>query len=148
MSERIESTEIQQLIPHRYPFLLVDAAEDYVEGTSITGLKGVTANEPYFPGHFPGNPVMPGVLMIEAMGQTGAILMSKTLKADPSKVTIFFMGADKVKFRTPVRPGMMLRMPVVVTAARHGVFKFKGEVYADGAKAAQAEFAAKAVEHA
>lgn len=148
MSERIESTEIQQLIPHRYPFLLVDAAEDYVEGTSITGLKGVTANEPFFPGHFPGNPVMPGVLMIEAMGQTGAILMSKTLKADPSKVTIFFMGADKVKFRTPVRPGMMLRMPVVVTAARHGVFKFKGEVYADGAKAAQAEFAAKAVEHA
>ena len=148
MSERIESTEIQQLIPHRYPFLLVDAAEDYVEGTSITGLKGVTANEPFFPGHFPGNPVMPGVLMIEAMGQTGAILMSKTLKADPSKVTIFFMGADKVKFRTPVRPGMMLRMPVVVTAARPGVFKFKGEVYADGAKAAQAEFAAKAVEHA
>ena len=148
MSERIESTEIQQLIPHRYPFLLVDAAEDYVEGTSITGLKGVTANEPFFPGHFPGNPVMPGVLMIEAMGQTGAILMSKTLKADPSKVTIFFMGADKVKFRTPVRPDMMLRMPVVVTAARHGVFKFKGEVYADGAKAAQAEFAAKAVEHA
>jgi 3-hydroxyacyl-[acyl-carrier-protein] dehydratase len=148
MSERIESTEIQQLIPHRYPFLLVDAAEDYVEGTSITGLKGVTANEPFFPGHFPGNPVMPGVLMIEAMGQTGAVLMSKTLKADPAKVTIFFMGADKVKFRTPVRPGMMLRMPVVVTAARHGVFKFKGEVYADGAKAAQAEFAAKAVEHA
>ncbi|WP_300529718.1 3-hydroxyacyl-ACP dehydratase FabZ [Maricaulis sp.] len=148
MSDRIESTEIQQLIPHRYPFLLVDAAEDYVEGTSITGLKGVTANEPFFPGHFPGNPVMPGVLMIEAMGQTGAILMSKTLQADPSKVTIFFMGADKVKFRTPVRPGMMLRMPVVVTAARHGVFKFKGEVYADGAKAAQAEFAAKAVEHA
>lgn len=148
MSERIESTEIQQLIPHRYPFLLVDAAEDYVEGESITGLKGVTANEPFFPGHFPGNPVMPGVLMIEAMGQTGAVLMSKTLSADPSRVTIFFMGADKVKFRTPVRPGMMLRMPVVVTAARHGVFKFKGEVYADGAKAAQAEFAAKAVEHA
>ena len=145
MSERIENDEILKLIPHRYPFLLVDAAEDYVEGESITGLKAVTANEPYFPGHFPGNPVMPGVLMIEAMGQAGAILMSKTLKADPEKVVIFFMGADKVKFRSPVRPGMMLRMPVTVLAARHGVFKFKGEVLADGARAAQAEFAAKAI---
>lgn len=147
MTSRIENAEILTLLPHRYPFLLIDAAEDYVEGQSIIGLKGVTANEPFFPGHFPGNPVMPGVLMIEAMGQTGAVLMSKTLGADPSKVTIFFMGADKVKFRLPVRPGMMLRMPVQVTAARHGVFKFKGEVFADGVKAVQAEFAAKAIEN-
>ena len=145
MGERIENDEVMRLIPHRYPFLLVDAAEDYVEGESLVGLKGVTANEPFFPGHFPGNPVMPGVLMIEAMGQTGAILMSKTLQADPEKVVIFFMGADKVKFRAPVRPGVLLRMPVTVLAARHGVFKFKGEVLADGKRAAQAEFAAKAV---
>ena len=147
MSGRIEHNEILTMLPHRYPFLLIDAAEDYVEGQSITGIKAVTANEPFFPGHFPGNPVMPGVLMIEAMAQAGAVLMYKTLKASPDDATVFFMGVDKVKFRTPVRPGMMLRMPVEVTAARHGVFKFKGEVYADGAKAVQAEFAAKAIEH-
>ena len=147
MSDRIQSAEIQKLLPHRYPFLLVDAAEVYVEGKSITGIKGVTFNEPFFPGHFPGNPVMPGVLMIEAMGQTGAVLMYKTLQATSESATVFFMGADKVKFRTPVRPGMQLRMPVEVTAARHGVFKFKGEVYADGVKAVQAEFSAKAIEN-
>lgn len=147
MSDRIESAEIQTLLPHRYPFLLVDAAEDYVKGESITGIKGVTFNEPFFPGHFPGNPVMPGVLMIEAMGQTGAVLMYKTLGATAADATIFFMGADKVKFRAPVRPGMQLRMPVKVNVARHGVFKFTGEVYADGVKAVQAEFSAKAIEN-
>lgn len=145
MNDRIESAEIQTLLPHRYPFLLIDAAEDYVEGESITGIKGVTFNEPFFPGHFPGNPVMPGVLMIEAMAQAGAVLMYKTLKASPAEATVFFMGADKVKFRAPVRPGMMLRMPVRVNVARHGVFKFSGEVFADGVKAVQADFAAKAM---
>tara|TARA_R110000744_G_scaffold61821_8_gene127755 strand:+ start:48042 stop:48485 length:444 start_codon:yes stop_codon:yes gene_type:complete len=147
VTERIENNEILQLLPHRYPFLLIDAAEDYVEGESITGIKAVTANEPYFPGHFPGNPVMPGVLMIEALGQTGAVLMYKTLKASPESATVFFMGADKVKFRFPVRPGMLLRLHVVVTAARHGVFKFRGEGFADGHKAVQAEFSAKAITH-
>lgn len=147
MSDRIENAEILTLLPHRYPFLLIDAAEDYVAGTSIVGIKGVTANEPFFPGHFPGNPVMPGVLMIEAMGQAGAVLMYKTLGASPESMTIFFMGTDKVRFRAPVRPGMMLRMPVSVTAARHGVFKFKGEVWADGTRAAQADFSAKAIEN-
>lgn len=147
MSDRIETPEIMSLIPHRHPFLLVDAAEDYVEHESITGIKAVTYDEPFFPGHFPNNPVMPGVLMLEALAQTGAILMSKTLQADPAKVTIFFMGCEKVKFRTPVRPGMLLRMPVRVVLARHGVFKFSGEVLADGVRAVQAEFSAKAVFH-
>jgi 3-hydroxyacyl-[acyl-carrier-protein] dehydratase len=147
VSQRIENAEIQTLLPHRYPFLLIDAAEEYVAGQSIIGLKGVTVNEPFFPGHFPGNPVMPGVLMVEAMGQTGAVLMYKTLGAHTSDTTVFFLGADKVKFRAPVRPGMMLRMPVTVTAQRLGVFKFKGEVFADGARVAQAEFSAKAVKN-
>lgn len=145
MSERIENNEILTLLPHRYPFLLVDAAEEYVAGESIVGIKAVTANEPYFPGHFPGNPVMPGVLMLEAMAQSGAVLMYKTLEAKPSDATVFFMGADKVKFRSPVRPGMMLRMPIEVVAIRHGVFKFKGTVFADGVKAVQADFSAKAI---
>jgi len=145
VSERIENNEILTLLPHRYPFLLVDAAEEYVAGESIVGIKAVTANEPYFPGHFPGNPVMPGVLMLEAMAQSGAVLMYKTLEAKPSDATVFFMGADKVKFRSPVRPGMMLRMPIEVVAIRHGVFKFKGTVFADGVKAVQADFSAKAI---
>ena len=81
MSDRIEHNEILKLLPHRYPFLLIDAAEDYRAGESIVGLKAVTANEPFFPGHFPGNPVMPGVLMIEAMAQAGAVLMYKIGRA-------------------------------------------------------------------
>ena len=145
MADRIENNEILALLPHRYPFLLVDAAEDYKAGESIVGIKAVTANEPYFPGHFPGNPVMPGVLMLEAMAQSGAVLMYKTLDAKPEDATVFFMGADKVKFRSPVRPGMMLRMPIEVVAIRHGVFKFKGTVFADGVKAVQADFSAKAI---
>ena len=147
MSDRIEHSELLGILPHRYPFILIDAAEEFVAGKSIVGLKGVTANEPFFPGHFPGNPVMPGVLMLEALAQTGAVLMYKTLDVAPDAATVFFMGTDKVRFRSPVRPGMMLRMPVEVVAARHGVFKFKGEVFADGKRAVQAEFSAKAVEH-
>lgn len=147
MSDRIEHNEILTLLPHRYPFLLIDAAEDYVAGESILGIKAVTANEPFFPGHFPGNPVMPGVLMIEALAQAGAVLMYKTLGVSPDAATVFFMGTDKVRFRSPVRPGMMLRMPVSVVAARHGVFKFKGEVFANGVRAVQAEFSAKAVDN-
>lgn len=147
MSDRIEHNEILRLLPHRYPFLLIDAAEDYQAGKSIVGIKAVTANEPFFPGHFPGNPVMPGVLMIEAMAQAGAVLMYKTLGQAPDTATVYFASADKIRFRAPVRPGMMLRMPVEVTAARHGVFKFKGEVFADGVRAVQAEFSATAVEH-
>lgn len=147
MTERIEHNEILTLLPHRYPFLLIDAAEAYEAGKSIVGIKAVTANEPFFPGHFPGNPVMPGVLMIEALAQAGAVLMYKTLGVAPDAATVFFIGTDRVRFRSPVRPGMMLRMPVEVLATRHGVFKFKGEVFADGKRAVQAEFSAKAVEH-
>jgi 3-hydroxyacyl-[acyl-carrier-protein] dehydratase len=135
------------ILPHRYPFLLVDAAEDIVLGKSIVGFKAVTANEPQFTGHFPGNPIMPGVLMLEALAQTGAILMYKTLEASSDDVTVFFLGADKVKFRSPVRPGMMLRMEVEVILNRHGIFKFTGTVLADGVKAVQADFSAKAIEN-
>mgnify|MGYP003642094454 CR=1 FL=1 len=147
MSDRIEHTEILKLLPHRFPFLLIDAAEDYVPGTSITGIKAVTANEPFFPGHFPGNPVMPGVLMIESMAQTAAVLMYKSLDTSPDLATVFFMSADKIKFRTPVRPGMMLRFNVTVLATRHGVYKFSGEGFADGKRAVEAEFSARAIVH-
>ena len=134
--------EILRRLPHRYPFLLVDRAESYVPGESIVGFKCVSAAEPHFQGHFPENPVMPGVLIIESMAQTGAILMSKTLDADISNTLIYFMGVEQAKFRRPVRPGDVLEMPVEVTANRRGIFKFKGEARVNGVKCADATFSA------
>lgn len=139
---QIGPDEILRRLPHRYPFLLVDRAEAYVPGVSIVGYKCVSAAEPHFQGHFPENPVMPGVLIIEAMAQTGAILMSKTLDADISNTLIYFMGVEQAKFRRPVRPGDVLEMPVEVTANRRGVFKFKGEARVNGVRCADATFSA------
>ncbi|HTI66791.1 MAG TPA: 3-hydroxyacyl-ACP dehydratase FabZ [Caulobacteraceae bacterium] len=143
----IDIAEILRRIPHRYPFLLVDRAEDYRPHQSIVGIKCVTMNEPFFQGHFPENPVMPGVLIIEAIAQTGAVLMSKTLDADVDGKTIFFMSMDNVRFRTPVRPGDVLRMPVEVLRARSDVYKFKGQAFVGDKLAAQVEFAAMVVEN-
>lgn len=138
----IEIGEILARLPHRYPFLLVDRAEAYVAGRSIIGVKCVTVNEPFFPGHFPGNPVMPGVLVIEALAQTGALLMSKTLDVDIARTTIFFMSVDGARFRQPVRPGDVLKLHVEVTRARGDVFKFAGKAMVDDRLAAECEFAA------
>ncbi len=138
----IEMTEILMRIPHRFPFLLIDRAEDYIAHKSITGVKCVTANEPYFQGHFPGNPVMPGVLIVEALGQTGAVLMSKSLNADIEGRTILFISVDNCRFRAPVRPGDVLRMNVEVLRHRSDLFKFHGRAFVNGKVAAEAEFAA------
>jgi 3-hydroxyacyl-[acyl-carrier-protein] dehydratase len=143
----IDIAEILRRIPHRYPFLLVDRAEDYRPHQSIVGIKCVTMNEPFFQGHFPDNPVMPGVLIIEAIAQTGAVLMSKTLDADVEGKTIFFMSMDDVRFRSPVRPGDVLRMPVEVLRARSDVYKFRGQAFVGDKLAAQVEFAAMVVEN-
>lgn len=144
--EEIDFAEVMRRIPHRYPLLLVDRAENYLAHTSITGIKNVTHNEPFFQGHFPGNPVMPGVLIVEALGQTGAVLMSKSLDADVTGKAIFFMSVDGARFRKPVRPGDQLRMKVVVIKHRGDLFKFRGEAFVDGKLAAEAEFAAMVVE--
>jgi len=138
--------EVMQRIPHRYPFLLVDRAEDYQPHKSIVGIKCVTANEPFFQGHFPGNPVMPGVLIIEAIAQAGAVMMSKSLNADVGGKTIFFTSLDNCKFRSPVRPGDVLRMPVEVIRHRGDVFKFKGQAFVGDKIAAEVEFTAMVVE--
>jgi len=143
---RIEMAEILRRIPHRYPFLLIDRAEDYKPHQSITGIKCVTVNEPFFIGHFPGNPVMPGVLIIEAIAQSGAVLMSKSLDADTSGKTIFFTSLDNCKFRQPVRPGDVLRMPVEVLRARGDLFKFRGRAMVDDKVAAEVDFTAMVVE--
>jgi 3-hydroxyacyl-[acyl-carrier-protein] dehydratase len=142
----IDTAEILRRLPHRYPFLLVDRAIDYIPSSSIRGIKCVTFNEPYFPGHFPHEPVMPGVLQIEAMAQTGAVLMSKSLDVDVTKNTILFMSVDNARFRRPVRPGEVLEMPVEVLFARRNIFKFRGRAEVAGELAAEAEFAAMKVE--
>ena len=142
----IDITEIMARIPHRIPFLLVDRCEDFVHSTSIVGIKCVTVNEPFFAGHFPGYPVMPGVLIVEAMAQTSAVLMSKSLEIDPAGKAIFFMSLDNCRFRAPVRPGMVLQMPVEVTQSRRDIYKFKGRALVDDKVAAEAEWAAMVVD--
>ena len=142
----IDISEIRERIPHRYPFLLVDRCEAFNPGQSIIGVKCVTANEPFFQGHFPDYPVMPGVLIVEAMAQTGAILMSKTLNVDVGGKAIFFMSVDNGRFRAPVRPGDVLKLHVEVTRSRGDIFKFKGAARVGDKVAAEGEFAAMVVE--
>lgn len=138
----IEIGEVLRRLPHRYPFLLVDRAVDFVANKSIRGIKNVTINEPFFPGHFPGAPVMPGVLQIEALAQTGALLMSKTLEADISKHLILFMSVENARFKRPVMPGDVMEMPVEVLFQRRNIFKFRGRVEVRGELATDCEFAA------
>ena len=145
-SAAIDISEILQRIPHRYPFLLVDRAEEYKASESIVGIKCVTINEPFFQGHFPDYAVMPGVLIVEAMAQTGAVLMSKSLNVDRAGKTILFTSVDNCRFRQPVRPGDVLRMNVRVVRARGGLFKFEGKALVGEKTAAEAEFAAMLVE--
>ena len=142
---KIDYAEVMRRLPHRYPFLLVDKAEDFVPATSIVGIKNVTHNEPFFPGHFPIDPVMPGVLIVEAMAQTGALLMSKTLNVEVEGKVIMFMSIDGVRFRKPARPGDQLHLKVIVTRQRGDIFKFRGETVVDGKLAAEAEFMAMVV---
>jgi 3-hydroxyacyl-[acyl-carrier-protein] dehydratase len=142
----IDILEVLRRIPHRYPFLLVDRAENYKPHESIVGIKCVSINEPFFVGHFPDNPVMPGVLIVEAMAQTGAVLMSKSLDADVAGKTIMFISLDEARFRHPVRPGDILRMHVEVLKHRGDLFKFRGKAMIGEKLAAQADFAAMVVD--
>ena len=144
--DHIDINEILARIPHRIPFLLVDRCEQFVANQSIVGIKCVSVNEPFFQGHFPDYPVMPGVLIVEAMAQTSAVLMSKSLEIDPAGKAIFFMSLDNCRFRAPVRPGDVLRLAVEVTRARGDIFKFKGQALVDGKVAAEAEWAAMVVD--
>ena len=137
--------EVMKLLPHRYPFLLIDKIIDIDGNNSATGIKNVTVNEPHFTGHFPDRPIMPGVLIVEAMAQTGALLMSKSLDVAVADKDIMFMSIDGVRFRKPARPGDQLRMEVKVIRARGDAYKFRGETFLDGKLAAEAEFMAMVV---
>jgi 3-hydroxyacyl-[acyl-carrier-protein] dehydratase len=138
--------EILTLIPHRPPFLMIDRGEDFVPYRSMTGIKSVTISEPFFVGHFPGYPVMPGVMIIEAIAQTGGVLMSKSMDLNLERKGILFMSVDNCRFRYPVRPGDVMRMPVEVLRARPEVARFKGRALVGDKLAAELEFTAVVVE--
>ncbi|MBQ0816652.1 MAG: 3-hydroxyacyl-ACP dehydratase FabZ [Methyloceanibacter sp.] len=131
-----------RLIPHRYPFLLVDKLIDIDKDQSATGIKNVTVNEPYFQGHFPGNPVMPGVLLIEGMAQTAAVFSLLFLNEFQSPPLIYFMGIDKARFRRPVVPGDTLHYHVEKIRNRGRVWRFRAQAAVDGESVAEAEFSA------
>ena len=135
---------IQRILPHRYPFLLVDKVVDIDGYQSATGIKNVTMNEPHFQGHFPGTPIMPGVTIVEAMAQTTGVMVGVTLDLADKDLLIYFMAIDKCKFRRKVVPGDVLEMKVETTRGKPGgkVWKFKGVATVDGEMAAEAEFTA------
>ena len=150
MSENIEGssvtiTEIMDFLPHRYPFLLVDRVVEMNGEQSGVGIKNVIASEPWFTGHFPENPVFPGVLIIEAIAQVSAILVLQHAKDSGSPIEtklIYFMTVDKVRFRHPVTPGDQMRIQVTQIRRRGMAYKFKGEVYVDGQLMAEGEIMA------
>jgi len=136
----MRAEQILGLLPHRYPFLLIDRVVELTDD-KVVALKNVTFNEPHFQGHFPGVPVMPGVLQIEAMAQAGGILASRAIQFDPTTHVMLFMAIDAVKFRKAVTPGDQLRIEVV--PLRKGkIFKMKGEIRCDGQVVSSAEFLA------
>lgn len=138
----IDIMRIMDMIPHRYPILLVDRIVDYVEDESAVGLKNVTFNEPHFQGHFPRMPVMPGVLIVEAMAQTSAILVVQTMGKAAEGKLVYFMSIDSAKFRKPVTPGDTMYIHVKKERSRGGVWKFKGEAKVDGVLCAEATYSA------
>lgn len=142
MTAEINILRIMQMIPHRYPFLLIDKVRDIVAGESAVGIKNVTMNEPFFGGHFPGAPVMPGVLIIEAMAQTCAVLVVDTMGKEAEGKLVYFMSIDSAKFRKPVGPGDQIHIHVSKIQARRNVWKFKCEALVDGNKCAEADICA------
>ena len=134
--------EIKKLIPHRYPFLLLDKVTDIVKNEKATGVKNVTVNEPYFPGHFPTSSVVPGVLQIESMAQTAAVLVAKSLNLSESNALVFLTTIDNAKFRKPVIPGDVMSLVISVKKIRNKLWKFNGQVIVDSQRVSECEFSA------
>jgi 3-hydroxyacyl-[acyl-carrier-protein] dehydratase len=141
----IEVQEIMEMIPHRYPFLLIDKVTEIVPDATAVGIKNVTVNEPFFQGHFPNRPIMPGVLIIEALAQTSAILVLETTGTKAGSV-VYFMTVDNARFRKPVGPGDRVHLHVQKVRNRGNVWKFKGEARVDGQLMAEATYSAMIVE--
>jgi UDP-3-O-[3-hydroxymyristoyl] N-acetylglucosamine deacetylase/3-hydroxyacyl-[acyl-carrier-protein] dehydratase len=143
--EEWDTTAIMDLMPHRYPFLLVDRITNIEEGRLCEGFKNVTINEPFFAGHFPGHPVMPAVLILEAMAQVGGMLMLNSVD-DPANKLMYFMGIDGAKFRRPVVPGDQLKFQLTLLSAKRRTMKMRGEAFVDGQLVAEAELLATVVD--
>ena len=140
MSE-LDYLEVRKYLPHRYPFLLVDTVQSITDFESIVATKNITNNEPFFPGHFPGLPVMPGVLMVEALAQASGILMYHSMNRFPSDKDLFFLaGIDKTRFKRTVVPGDQLVLTVTVLRKRENLWKFQGEATVNGELACSSEF--------
>ena len=139
--------EIKRLIPHRYRFLLIDKVENIIIEKSALGIKNVTVNEPYFQGHFPSKPIMPGVLIIESMAQTAAILVSKTIKIVDHDFLVYFMTINNAKFRKLVQPGDVLKLKVLVERNRGNTWKFSGNAFVEENLVTEANFTAMMIEN-
>ena len=138
----IEIEEIMKILPHAYPFLLVDRIVEIEPEKRIVGIKNVTYNEPFFPGHFPGRPIMPGVLIVEAMAQAAGVLVFQSLPNEKHGQAVYFLGIDNVRFRKPVTPGDQLRLELEITKHRQAIWGFKGKALVDGKLVAEAELLA------
>jgi len=134
--------EIMDLLPHRYPFLLVDKVVEMEEGKRIVSIKNVSINEPFFQGHFPGSPIMPGVLLIEAMAQTWGILALSSEQDKASSTNILFLGIDKARFRKPVYPGDQVRFELEALHFKRPIWKFRGKAFVESSLVAEAELMA------
>ncbi len=137
----LDIRDIERILPHRYPFLLVDRVDE-LGPERIVARKLVSRNEPHFNGHFPGHPVMPGVLIIEALAQAGALLAASVVSFDPAKQVVYFMAIDKARFRKPVVPGDVLSLEVTPLRKGGAIWKLRGEAKVDGALVAEAELLA------
>lgn len=142
VGEVIDIDGIRRMIPHRFPMLMIDRVIDVVPGQQATGIKNVSVNEPYFQGHFPSDPVMPGVLVVEAMAQTAAVLVVATLGPEKEGRLVYFMTIDSARFRKPVVPGDTIHIHVTKMRNRGNVWKFRGEAHVDGNLVAEAVYAA------
>lgn len=137
----MNAVEVMKCLPHRYPFLLVDGIESFTKDECVVGIKNVTINEPFFQGHFPGHPIMPGVLIIEAMAQVGGVFAHLNDGIGDDKVT-YFTGIDNAKFRKPVVPGDVLRMELTLLKCRRGIYQFSGKAFVGSALVTEAELKA------
>ncbi len=145
----MDVTEIQEILPHRYPFLLVDRVTDIVKGESILSYKNVSISEPVFQGHFPGHPIYPGVMILEGMAQAGGILAFKSMDLTPEDTlnkVVYFMSIDKAKFRAPVKPGDKLEYKITVLKNKGPIWVLKGEAFVDGKLTSEAELKAMIVD--
>jgi len=142
METTFDIQKIMNILPHRYPFIMIDRILELVPGEKVVALKNVTINEPFFQGHYPGDPIMPGVLIIEAMGQAGAVLAAESLPPDKKGELIYFMGMDKVRFRKPVIPGDQIIFEIQFLKQRSKAFKMSGIATVDDKRVAEAQMMA------